>query len=273
MCYTGPDVLGEAMVLHDTHDQPLAGIGVLVTRAKAQAGSLQTQISALGGAVWELPVIATADPLDWAPLDDALTHLDRYGWLVVTSANGAQQVARRLQHLGIATPRVRIAAVGSATAQALEQARLQVDLLPSTFRGASLAEALAGHLRPGERILFARADIADPAPANKLRALGYAVDDLVAYRTVLQAPDATAVLQALAAGRIQYVTLTSSSTVGGVVNALGGRAPLAHVRVAVIGPETAAAAVAAGLTVHVQAAQATIASLVQALVADRATDL
>jgi uroporphyrinogen III methyltransferase/synthase len=254
--------------------RPLAGAGVLVTRAQDQAGTLVAQLTDLGARVLALPVIATRDPDDWGPLDDALAHLARYRWLVITSQTGARQFLARLRHHGKGPQdlaHLRVAAVGSATAAALERAGCPVALTPASFKGAALPAAMAPHLTPGDRILMARGNLADPGPAQALREKGYMVDDVEAYQTIYAGPDPAPVRSALAAHEIDYVTFTSGSTVHGLLHALGGPAPLQHVRIACIGPETARVARAAGLTVAVQATEATVPGLVAALAADWST--
>lgn len=254
---------------------PLAGRRILITRARTQASALVEAVRALGGEPVEFPLIAIAPPESWAPLDEALAGLERYRWVVVTSANGVAALDGRLRAAGLEPtrlpPAVRVAAVGAATARALEALGMRVDLVPPEFRGAALPGALAPLLAPGDRILMPRGDLADPALAESLRVLGAQVDDLVAYRTVAGEGEAATLLAALVAGAVDYVTLTSSSTVTGLLGRLGGPGPLAGVRIACIGPETAKTAAAAGLTVHVLASEATVASLVAAIAQDAAS--
>lgn len=158
--------------------------------------------------------------------------------------------------------------MGSATAGALAGMGIRADLLPPEFRGAALPAAMAPHLRPGARVLMARAEAAGPAAAEGLRSLGVQVDDLVAYRTVMEAGDAGKLREALANGGVDYITFTSSSTVQNLLRAVGGPGHLAGARIACIGPETADTARTAGLNVHLQARTATIEGLVEVLVED-----
>jgi uroporphyrinogen III methyltransferase/synthase len=94
------------------------------------------------------------------------------------------------------------------------------------------------------------------------------VDDVIAYRTLPDGGDVAALQGALRRGEIDYVTLTSSSTVNNLIERLGGVQWLDGVRVAVMGPETRKAAEAAGLTVHVMAEQVSLEGLANALVLD-----
>lgn len=251
----------------------LAGQGVLVTRARTQAGALLEQIAALGGRPWLFPAIRTAPPADGAALDHALAQLPQYRWLIVTSANAVESFIARLWQAGgdaRSLAHARIAAVGPATARTLQAAGLRADLLPLSARSAALPPALAPHLQPGDRLLIPRADLADAGLRQGLEALGCSVDDPIAYRTVAGDTDPAPVREALAAGRIAYATFTSGSTLRHTLAALGGAPALAGVRIAVLGPETAREAAALGLTVHVQTAGAGVEALVAAIAADAA---
>jgi uroporphyrinogen III methyltransferase/synthase len=252
--------------------KPLTGQCILVTRAKAQASALVAKIQAQGGQVYEFPVITIADPESWAPVDAAISALDHYRWLVITSPNGAEQFTARLRAAGgdglAALAHLRVVAVGTTTARTLERLGVKVDLMPAQFRGGALPSLMAPLLAAGDRVLMPRGDLADPAPAEQLRSLGAVVDDVVVYRTLLEGGDVAQLKVAIARGDIDYVTLTSSSTVQNLLLRLGGPEPLVGVRVAVIGPETKKAAEAAGLAVAVVAEAATMDSLVQAIMTD-----
>ena len=83
----GPTVpLREQLAWFD--NRPLSGVRVLVTRAREQASQLAAQLAALGAEPVEAPAIEIAEPDDYAPLDEALRGMNRYRWVVFTSANG-----------------------------------------------------------------------------------------------------------------------------------------------------------------------------------------
>ena len=101
----------------------LAGRRVLITRPRAQGDELATLITSLGGACVHVPVIRIEPPSSWAPLDRAISQSDTFDWIVFASVNGVHAFSERLRaarldgrHLGTA----RLAAIGSATARALE---------------------------------------------------------------------------------------------------------------------------------------------------------
>lgn len=255
----------------DREAQPLHARCVLIPRARSQAGPLVSLVEANGGEVFAFPVIGIADPADWAPLDAAIQAIERYRWLVITSPNGAEKFVGRAAVLG-RTPadlsHLQVAAVGPTTARTLEQLGLKVAVIPAESRGAALPEAMHPFMQPGDRVLMARGNLANPALAEALRALGAVVDDLVAYQTVKADGDVGTLQHRLTDGTIHYVAFTSGSTVDGLISALGGPGWLSGVRVAAIGPETKKAAETAGLTVHCVARATTAEGLVEAIIED-----
>lgn len=242
---------------------PLAGRRVVVTRTAEQAGRLREVLARAGAEVLEVPVIEVVDPVDGgAALRAAADRLvdGRYAWVVITSANGAARLAAALGSRRVPDGTA-VAAVGPATADALAAHGFEVALVPERYVGEALVEAFppppAGEERP---VLVAQAEGARPVVAEGLRAAGWTVDAVVAYRTV-----AAVVPPALAAEarRADAITFTSGSTVRNALAALGpdGLPPV----VACIGPVTAAEAEALGVTVTVVSAESTLASLVDAL--------
>ncbi len=267
-------VVGEVVTLREQlnwfETQPLFGQTVLVTRARAQASGLAERVRELGGQVWEFPAISIQEPRDWDPVDGAIGRLGQYDWLVLTSQNGVEKFMARLHHSGRdarALAGLRIAAVGPATAEALWRYGLVADAVPPEFRASALLDELKTVMHPGARFLVARAETAATELAQDLRTAGAEADEIIVYRSVPATGDTAALQEALAQGTIQYATFASAATVRNLVEAVGAAA-LASVRVAVIGQQTAEAARAAGLNVHLVAPETTVAALVQTMVAD-----
>jgi uroporphyrinogen III methyltransferase/synthase len=165
------------------------------------------------------------------PLGDEPIDASGYDWLVVTSRNGANELGRR----GVSANK--IAAIGPATAAALREHGMRVDLVPDTHTQEGLRDALP----PGRLLLAAaegaRRDVID-------------ADFVPLYRTVelaVEAPDAD-------------VALLMSGSAARALAASGARIP-----VVAIGPQTAAEARAAGLEVAAEAATHDVDGLVEAL--------
>lgn len=251
--------------------RPLEGRTVVVTRAAEQAAALVSLLEAAGARVLQAPTIAIEPPPSWAPLDRALDALATYTWAVFTSVNGVSMVDRRLRQRGLgwtAFARLRVAAIGPATAEALAEHGLRVAVVPGEYRAEGLLERLRGQVGPGDRVLLPRAAQTRDVLVRGLRALGAEVTEVPAY-TTRRVEGAVRVREALQAGAVDVVTFTSSSTARNFAELFTEeerRRWLRKVVVAAIGPITAATAAEYGLTTHVMPRQYTIPALAAAIV-------
>ena len=237
----------------------LQGRRVVVTRAPGQGGELARLLTEAGAEPLEFPAIAIGPPSDPGPLRAALERLDGYEWLVLTSANGV------LHGLGPQRPFAGgIAAVGPATAAALRELGWPVDWMPDEARGAALAEGLP--VRPDERVLILRSDLADGALARRLRERGARVDDVVAYRTVPRQEPSPELRGLFKDGAVDAVVLMSPSAVDGLLNACGVNPGLyAGAALVSAGPTTSARIRARRLTLGAEATTTTPEALIEAL--------
>lgn len=257
----------------------LAGKSVIVTRPKAQSDGLTQELQKHGATVIAMPVIEIEPPDSYGPLDDALTNLDRYDWVVLTSVNGVQAVAARLDDLGIPLSRLserKLAAIGPATAAELAKVARQPDLVPDEYISEAIAEAIdrleaneESEGRNRSRFLLARADIARRDLANLLRERGSIVDEVAAYRIVRShgVPD-------LPEDPPEYITLTSSSAARSTYEILkenGRESWMSTAHLICIGPITSATVRSLGFEVAAEAGEYTVPGLIQALLehADR----
>ncbi len=252
--------------------KPLFGRRVVVTRARAQAGELSRKLEALGAEVYEFPTIEIVPPEDFAPLDTAIRDLDSFGWIVFTSVNGVEAFVERLKHYGLdlrAVPRrAKVAAIGPATAQKVEEVGLKVDITPEEYKAEALIEALANYSLEGKKVLIPRAKVAREVLPEKLRESGAEVVVPPAYESVPSSEGKGQLKKLLESGEIDCITFTASSTVENFVRAFGKEAGwlLSSTRAACIGPITAGTCRDHGLSVDVEADEYTIPGLVSAVV-------
>jgi uroporphyrinogen-III synthase len=206
---------------------------VIVTRPEGQAEELAERLHALGHEVVLCPLVRV-EPLGDEPID-----VTPYDWVVVTSANGARELARRLS----GRPR-RLAAIGPATASALAAEGLEPDLVPA----AATQEGLLAELpRSAGRVLVAAAERARRLLVDELKA-----DFVPLYRTVELRPEQppTGDLVVLASG-----------SAARAFAALGVEVPAVS-----IGPQTTAVAQAGGLHVVAEARTHDVDGLLNAIV-------
>jgi uroporphyrinogen-III synthase len=179
--------------------------------------------------------------------------------VVFTSANAVERFVAQLRDAR-AFGAARVAAVGTATAEALGAANVVADLVPERFVAEALVDAFPDAPDGGARVLVPQAADARTVLAEGLRAKGWYVDVVEAYRTVPGRPSASVLA---AAREADAITFTSSSTVTGYVGVAGADAvpPV----VASIGPVTSATAKEHGIDVAIEADPSTVEGLVAAL--------
>lgn len=243
---------------------------ILITRSPHQASGLAEALRALGAEPILIPTVEFANPTNFGQLDAALNQLETYHWLLFTSANAVEAFHARQKTL---CNQQHIAAIGPATARALEAAGLRVDLQPAQAVAESMAEALLPFaLQPdgsATRFLLIRAEQARDVLPESLRAAGADVTIAPAYRTVI--PQASlGEIQRLFASPDRYpdaVTFTSSSTASNLLSLLEVaklRLPSEVLRIS-IGPVTSQTLCENKIPPHREASEPTIAALAQAV--------
>jgi uroporphyrinogen III methyltransferase / synthase len=251
--------------------RPLDGRTIVVTRAAAQAQRFTQLLEAAGARVLEAPAITITPPASWEPLDAALDVLDTFTWVIFTSVNGVAMVDRRLAGRGLAWSALagrRVAAIGPATADALGEHGIRADLVPHEYRAEGLLERLRAVITPADRVLLPRAAQTRDVLVTGLRQLGAQVTEVPAYATRRAEAGTARLREALAAGTIDAVTFTSSSTARNFAELFTEderRTWLARATVASIGPITAATAAEYGMQTDVMPNEYTIPALARAL--------
>jgi uroporphyrinogen III methyltransferase/synthase len=243
-----------------------------VTRARAQAATLIDELERLGATVIALPVIEIIDPPDFSAVDEAISHLATYDWVVLTSTNGVDRFFARLARQGdpvALLEDVRIAAVGTATAARVAGKGVSPELVPDDFHAEGLAAALlASGVREGWRVLLPRALKGRDVLPQELSAAGAAVDVVPVYQTVPSPIDPE--MADLLRDGVDAITFTSPSTVKHFVAfleaaALDSAHLLENSAIVSIGPVTSKALRARGMRVDVEPEVFTAHSMAQAV--------
>lgn len=248
-------------------DRPLFGRRILVTRPDEESSFLSEMFRQLGADVVVQPAIEIGEPQDFTLFDDALGRLGRFDWIAFSSANGVRSVMSRLSAIGRdvrAFGAAKIAAIGPGTSAELRRFNLQADLVPAEFRAESLAAALAERVKLGERkVLLIRASRGREVLAETLTAAGAEVEQVVAYRSTDVVRPTAEVAALAAAGKIDWVTVTSSA-IARSLTAMFGPA-LGQMRLVSISPITSATLRELGLSPAAEATEFTFAGLVAAV--------
>jgi len=264
-------VIGWSVVLRDElswfEKRPLFGRRIVVTRSTQQAQALTEKLRELGADVIEMPATQIAR-LDLAPLREAIGELSRYQWLILTSQNAVSIFWDQLLGEGRdarALAGLKVAAVGPATAGALLEHGIAVDVIPQRF----VAEGLLEMMRErddvaAKQILYVTAEGSRDVLPLGLREMGAEVNVIAAYRSIADGQGAERLARAIEAGKLDLATFTSGSAVRGYVDAIGedlaGQVPAAS-----IGPQTSEALREAGIEVKAEAKESTLDGLVSAV--------
>jgi uroporphyrinogen III methyltransferase/synthase len=261
--------------------RPLFGQTVLVTRPRDQAEALVVPLEQLGAEVLVQPAIAIVPPQShdrtgetlpfhlwlghWSQVDRQVELLDRFDWLVFSSANGVSffldrlmAVGRDLRLLG----KVKIAAIGPGTAEELARYHLRADVIPHEYRAESLATALSGYAA-GKRFLLVRASRGREVLAEELTKAGGSVEQVVVYESRdVDRPDVE-IAARMAAGQIHWTTVTSSAIARSLASMFGDS--LRRTRLVSISPITSATLRELGLEPAAEAAEYTMPGVIQAI--------
>ncbi|MDR2397978.1 MAG: uroporphyrinogen-III C-methyltransferase [Spirochaetaceae bacterium] len=229
--------------------QPLAGLRIGVCRPWGKEARLSDRLSDAGAEVVCLPTIETVPLAEPPDLEEALAALKGGDWLAFTSAEGvgvffmALKAARRdIRSLA----GFRFAAVGGATASALEDRGILVDLIPEHASGLTLGTALAQAMHPGERVLIPRSRIGTPEILVPLKEAGLDFTDIPLYDTAPAGGDKEPWYRELLLAGLDWLVFTSPSTVEGF-RALAEGTEVSRIKALCIGKRTAAAAARYGM--------------------------
>ncbi len=247
---------------------------ICVTRARKQSGGLAALLEARGAEVLELPLIEVVPTSNRKVLEEVLELPGVYDWIIFTSANGvryffSELVAKceDLRAIGFA----RIACVGAATAEAVREHRLRVDLLPEKANAESLAASLVeSHSLDSARVLIVTGNRNRDVLPRILQEDGNAIVDIAeVYETKLATLAGTAEAVDFQKNGADAILFTSASTVEAFAEQAselqlqkGARLPKAFS----IGPMTSEALAGAGIPLEAEAPEASLDSLVEMVV-------
>jgi uroporphyrinogen III methyltransferase/synthase len=254
-------VVGDVVRMRETinwfETRPLYGKRIVVTRAREQASTLVQLLAASGAQVVEFPTIEIAPPATSDSLDRVF-H-ERWDWIVFTSTNGVASFFARMPGDVRSLAGTKIAAVGETTAAELRARGIKPDLVPDKFQSSALLPHFPDDLK-GVRIAIVRAEEGREELIEELRARGAEVLLAVAYRTIAVAGDVSELHD------LDIVTFTSSSTVDNFFGQLPDRAIVQKALLASIGPMTSETVRKYGRPPDIEASQASVEALHDAIV-------
>ncbi len=246
---------------------PLAGQTILVTRAEHQADSLQQKLEKLGAKVVLHPVIRIEAPSESTQLDQAIAELTRFDWLLFTSTNAVRFFVRRMIALTgsvDAIQDIQVAAVGTATAtEFLANCGRGPDFIPSNANGETLGLELA-KMAQGQTLLIPRASRSSPQLADVLTRATIAFESPLTYvSTDVTVADPKVAAQ-LAAGQIDWMTITSPALARAAAGIFGD--DLRKTKLACISSGTSSAISELGYSTAAEAVEFNMTGVINAII-------
>jgi uroporphyrinogen-III synthase len=251
----------------------LTGRRIALTRPAATSADWRVRLEALGAEVVELPLIKVSKDVNLHTLAEVFQELTQYEWLVFTSANGVKyffeefhRVFDDIRAIGM----VRIAVVGEATAAAVREQRLRVDLQPKKATAEELAKELTSReTMDSAKVLVVTGNQNRDVLIEKLNEARAIVDQLPVYKTEetdLAADPLAGDFRARGADAILFASPSAAQSFFDQAATLKLTAKAKRPLAGSIGPTTTATMKQLGLPVDFEAADANLESMVQSLV-------
>ncbi|MDE3057842.1 MAG: uroporphyrinogen-III synthase [Bacteroidota bacterium] len=250
--------------------RPLSGKTVLVTRPRQQSSEFVKLLEQLGATVELFPTIQIVPPSSWNDCDRAISNIETYDGIIVTSQNASDFFFWRMKEKGVEVQKTflqkKVYVIGKKTEENVEKFGIHAKPLPEIADSTHFAAFLTKEAINGKRFLFPKGTLAGDALPATLRNHGAYVDEVVVYKTTAPpSTDTARISRLLREKEIDIVTFFSPSS---LTNFLDLIAPnlLNGVVIAAIGNTTADAIRTAGLETEIVAEQSTASGLVAAIV-------
>ncbi len=250
----------------------LHGRRIVLTRPREAAIEWRQKLEALGATVIELPLIRVSKDVNPTTLAEVFQELGGYEWIIFTSVNGVKfffdefnRIHDDIRALGL----MRIAVVGEATAAAIREKHLRVEVQPKKANAEELAKALV--TREGmdsAKVLVITGNRNRDTLVKELEKARAIVDCLPVYKTEeadLAADPVAADFRAKGADAILFASPSAAQSFFDQAGELKLGAKAKRPLAGSIGPSTTATMKQLGLPVDFEAAEASLDSLVAAL--------
>lgn len=268
--------LAEEMIAEGALDllKPLFALAdkrILVTRSPQQAGAFVTEIERFGGTAVCFPTFVIQEPESWEEMDDAISRLNDFDWIVFSSPNSVRFFMNRLKTLNLDLPSIQIAVVGSKSDSILKEFGFEPHILPKNFNATSLLKKLQNESMQGKRVLLPVSTIARNELCEGLQNLGAHVERVIVYQNNLNTPtNLNEVLEWIKNGSMDLLTFFSPSSIHNFLHLIDDETLQAikqqKIPIAAIGPTSANAIRHMGLAVDIEPSNSTSDFLIQSII-------
>jgi len=197
---------------------------IIITRAQEQASEAHKMFRNNGAEVFDLPSLIIGPPDDWGPLDDALKKIDKFDWIIFSSANGVRNVEKRMKQIDLSlstiSKTIKIAAVGRKTASLLSDMDVKISFVPPTFVADSLVEHFP-QTQKGLKLFIPRVQTGGRSIlSDSFKSKGAKVTEVSAYESSCPQFIPQETINALNSSEIDIIAFTSGKTVINTVSLL-----------------------------------------------------
>lgn len=265
------DVVGLRQVLDWYGHKPLSGKSVLVTGTTSMVERLSPILKEEGAEAISFSLIRT-EKMRLPELDVALKEIDKYNWIVFTSANGVECFFDEMQDIRMDVRKlahVRFAVIGDGTRKALEAHGIFCDFIPTAYSSKDMAEAMIPHIGKDENVLLLRAEEANRVLPDALEKAGISHKCISLYHTVTDERKADELNRLIK--MVDYVTFASSSAVRAFVSMVDNLDEVKGKYIS-IGPVTTKTAQENGLSIAKTAVVYTARGMVETMIQDAAEE-
>lgn len=241
----------------------LDGKRILVTGSRNMVDSLEKEFEQYGGETIAISLVETIP--DYSDCDDILNCIEKYSWLIFTSANGVNIFFDRLKSLKLDIRKLanaKFAVVGTSTKKALEKYGLYADFIPSKFTSKTLADELSEDLTDKDKVLIVRGKQGKNFIEDKFNDMSVDFDKICIYETIQDERRADEVKRICS--DVDYIVVTSGSG----ARALKDMAGCEHDNIVVIGPVTKRDCEETGLSVKLVAEEFDARGIVDVIISD-----
>ena len=261
------DVVGLRQVLDWYGHKPLSGKSVLITGTTSMVDRLSPILKEEGAEAISFSLIRT-ERMRLPELDVALKEIDKYNWIVFTSANGVECFFEEMQDIRMDVRKlahIRFAVIGDGTRKALEAHNIFCDFIPTAYSSQDMAEAMIPHIGKDEKVLLLRAEEANRVLPDALEEAGISHKCISLYHTVIDERKADELNRLIK--MVDYVTFASSSAVRAFVSMVDNLDEVKGKYIS-IGPVTTKTAQENGLTIEKTAVVYTARGMVETMIQD-----
>jgi uroporphyrinogen-III synthase len=246
---------------------PLSNKKILVPRGANQAKSFSQLLKRYGGIPVEIPLIAFRPKAISEELNEYLTVLHTYDWVIFTSNVTVETFLTfvKKEQLG-SNPK--IAVIGKRTEKVLEKKGLKVEFSPTEYVAEAFVEEFLPLVRSGTKVLIPKGNLARDYIAESLRKNDAIVDEAVVYETYMPDESRSKLAYTMENEGLDILLFTSPSTVDhfmDVIMELGLESRLTDCLIGCIGPSTEKKVKSYKLTVHASPKVYTVEEMIKSM--------